>query len=59
MIDFFEKRNIQVVVWTVNNDFEKSYFGDVLKCSYITDTVSPKFRYQKYLAFKRFFFHFS
>ncbi|KAJ7409847.1 Glycerophosphodiester phosphodiesterase 1 [Pitangus sulphuratus] len=38
-VSHWSSKGIQVVPWTVNTFAEKSYYEDVLECSYITDSL--------------------
>uniref|UniRef100_UPI00358E2133 glycerophosphodiester phosphodiesterase 1 isoform X2 n=1 Tax=Myxine glutinosa TaxID=7769 RepID=UPI00358E2133 len=38
-VDFWMKRGVEVIVWTVNQADEKAFFKNVLNCSCITDSL--------------------
>uniref|UniRef100_A0A8C4QTG0 Glycerophosphodiester phosphodiesterase 1 n=1 Tax=Eptatretus burgeri TaxID=7764 RepID=A0A8C4QTG0_EPTBU len=38
-VDFWAKRGVEVIIWTVNQAIEKAYFRNVLDCSCITDSL--------------------
>ena len=38
-VDFWAKRGVEVIIWTVNQAIEKAYFRNVLNCSCITDSL--------------------
>ncbi|KAJ3614718.1 hypothetical protein NHX12_018289 [Muraenolepis orangiensis] len=38
-VQYWAKRGVQVVAWTVNKDVEKQYYQEVLQVNYITDSL--------------------
>jgi len=39
LIRYYNEQGVRVMAWTVNNPKEKMFFRDVLKITYLTDTL--------------------
>ncbi|KAL5018305.1 hypothetical protein ScPMuIL_004027 [Solemya velum] len=44
LVERLSNRGIRLVVWTVNNPDEKTYFGQHLKCYLISDSMDPNYK---------------